>query len=61
MSKPGSPLKMDANFNQPITITVLLRLLGHGGFANNEISVSYLIEIMPQIHGLWLCTMKWST
>ena len=34
--------EMDANFNQPITITVLPRLLGHGGFASNEISVSYL-------------------
>jgi hypothetical protein len=31
-----------ADFNQPITITILPRLLGHGGFASNEISVSYL-------------------
>ena len=34
--------KMGANFTQPITITVLPRLLGHGGFTNSEISVSYL-------------------
>jgi len=34
--------EMDASFTQPITITVLPRLLGHGGFASNEISVSYL-------------------
>ncbi|OGO30823.1 MAG: hypothetical protein A2136_03255 [Chloroflexi bacterium RBG_16_54_11] len=33
---------MDANFTQPITITVLPRLLGHGGFTSSEISVSYL-------------------
>ena len=34
--------KMGANFTQPITITVLPRLLGHGGFTSTEISVSYL-------------------
>ncbi len=34
--------EMDANFTQPITITVLPRLLGHGGFTSSEISVSYL-------------------
>ncbi len=34
--------KMGADFTQPITITVLPRLLGHGGFTTSEISVSYL-------------------
>ncbi len=34
--------KMGANFTEPITITVLPRLLGHGGFTADEISVSYL-------------------
>jgi len=34
--------KMGADFTQPITITVLPRLLGHGGFTSTEISVSYL-------------------
>lgn len=34
--------KMGAEFTQPITITVLPRLLGHGGFTSDEISVSYL-------------------
>ncbi len=34
--------KMGANFTEPITITILLRLLGHGGFTSSEISVSYL-------------------
>jgi hypothetical protein len=34
--------KMGADFTQPITITVLPRLLGHGGFTSSEISVSYL-------------------
>jgi hypothetical protein len=34
--------EMDANFTQSITITVLPRLLGHGGFSSSEISVSYL-------------------
>jgi hypothetical protein len=31
-----------ADFTQPITITILPRLLGHGGFTSTEISVSYL-------------------
>ncbi len=34
--------KMGANFTEPITITILPRLLGHGGFTSSEISVSYL-------------------
>lgn len=34
--------KMGANFTEPITITILPRLLGHGGFTSDEISVSYL-------------------
>lgn len=34
--------EMDASFTEPITITVLPRLLGHGGFTSSEISVSYL-------------------
>jgi len=34
--------KMGANFTEPITITILPRLLGHGGFTSTEISVSYL-------------------
>ncbi|HSB67028.1 MAG TPA: hypothetical protein VLD65_10635 [Anaerolineales bacterium] len=34
--------KMGADFTEPITITVLPRLLGHGGFTSSEISVSYL-------------------
>jgi len=34
--------KMGSNFTEPITITILPRLLGHGGFTSNEISVSYL-------------------
>jgi hypothetical protein len=34
--------EMDAGFTQPITITVLPRVLGHGGFTSDEISVSYL-------------------
>jgi hypothetical protein len=34
--------KMGANFTEPITITLLPRLLGHGGFTSSEISVSYL-------------------
>jgi hypothetical protein len=34
--------KMEANFTEPITITLLPRLLGHGGFSSSEISVSYL-------------------
>ncbi len=34
--------KMEAEITQPITITVLPRLLGNGGFTSSEISVSYL-------------------
>lgn len=34
--------KMGANITEPITITILPRLLGHGGFTSTEISVSYL-------------------
>ncbi|NJD58309.1 MAG: hypothetical protein FIA98_02790 [Anaerolineae bacterium] len=34
--------KMSASFTEPITITILPRLLGHGGFTASEISVSYL-------------------
>ena len=34
--------KMGADFTQPITITIVPRLLGNGGFASTEISVSYL-------------------
>jgi hypothetical protein len=34
--------EMDASFTQPITVTILPRLLGHGGFASTDISVSYL-------------------
>ena len=34
--------EMSADFSQPITITILPRLLGHGGFTSDEISVSYL-------------------
>lgn len=34
--------KMGASFTQPITITIVPRLLGHGGFTSSEISVSYL-------------------
>jgi hypothetical protein len=34
--------KMGANFTEPITVTILPRLLGHGGFTSTEISVSYL-------------------
>ncbi len=34
--------KMGASFTEPITITLLPRLLGHGGFTSSEISVSYL-------------------
>jgi hypothetical protein len=33
---------MEVDFTEPITITILPRLLGHGGFAADEISVSYL-------------------
>ena len=34
--------EMGSNFTQPITVTILSRLLGHGGFSSDEISVSYL-------------------
>jgi hypothetical protein len=34
--------KMGTNFTKPITVTILPRLLGHGGFTSTEISVSYL-------------------
>jgi hypothetical protein len=34
--------EMMSNITQPITVTILPRLLGHGGFSGNEISVSYL-------------------
>lgn len=34
--------KMGSNFTEPITVTVVPRLLGHGGFTSTEISVSYL-------------------
>ncbi len=34
--------KMGANFTEPITITILPRVLGNGGFTSSEISVSYL-------------------
>ncbi len=34
--------KMGADFTEPITITILPRLLGHGGFTSTEISASYL-------------------
>lgn len=33
---------MGTEFLQPITVTLLPRILGHGGFAGNEIYVSYL-------------------
>lgn len=34
--------RMQASFDEPITLVMLARVLGHGGFANDEISVSYL-------------------
>ncbi|HEX9089977.1 MAG TPA: hypothetical protein VF831_00730, partial [Anaerolineales bacterium] len=34
--------KMGSSFTEPITVTILPRLLGHGGFTSSEISVSYL-------------------
>ncbi len=34
--------RMGAEFTQPITITILPRMLGNGGFTSSEISVSYL-------------------
>jgi hypothetical protein len=34
--------RMQAEFAEPVVITILPRVLGHGGFAGGEISVSYL-------------------
>ncbi len=34
--------RMGTNFTQPVTITLMSRVLGHGGFATDEIMVSYL-------------------
>jgi hypothetical protein len=34
--------QLGANFKQPIPVVFLPRLLGHGGFAGNEIYISYL-------------------
>lgn len=34
--------RMGVEFTDPITITLLSRVLGHGGFAGDEISISYL-------------------
>lgn len=34
--------KMDADFKDSVTITFIPRVLGHGGFTSQEISVSYL-------------------
>jgi hypothetical protein len=34
--------KLGADFTETITVTLLPRLLGHGGFTTTEISVSYL-------------------
>jgi hypothetical protein len=34
--------RMGTDFNEPVEITILPRVLGHGGFAGREISVSYL-------------------
>jgi hypothetical protein len=34
--------RMGISFTQPITVTLLSRVLGHGGFANDEIAISYL-------------------
>jgi hypothetical protein len=36
--------RMGVDFDQRVTITILPRVLGHGGFAANEIYVSYLDE-----------------
>jgi hypothetical protein len=33
---------LSPDFSQPITVTLLPRVLGHGGFASGEIAVSYL-------------------
>jgi len=35
---------MGAEFTSPVTITLLSRVLGHGGFASDEIHISYLDE-----------------
>ncbi len=34
--------RLGIDFNEPITVTLLPRVLGQGGFANQEISISYL-------------------
>lgn len=34
--------KMDYALNQPVAVVLVPRILGHGGFANQEVSVSYL-------------------
>jgi hypothetical protein len=34
--------RMGTDFTAPITVTLLSRMLGHGGFASSEIDVSYL-------------------
>jgi hypothetical protein len=34
--------QLELELSEPVTITLLPRLLGHGGFASNEIHVSYL-------------------
>lgn len=34
--------RMEVEFDEPVTITLLPRLLGHGGFANTAVHVSYL-------------------
>jgi len=34
--------QMNVEFDEPISITFLPRVLGHGGFASNDISLSYL-------------------
>jgi hypothetical protein len=34
--------RLQIDFTQPITVTVMARVLGHGGFASDEINISYL-------------------
>lgn len=34
--------KLGAEFQEPVSITLLPRVMGHGGFTSNDISVSYL-------------------
>ncbi|OGO26398.1 MAG: hypothetical protein A2W33_10775 [Chloroflexi bacterium RBG_16_52_11] len=34
--------QLDADFNEPVKIVFLPRVLGHGGFASQELSISYL-------------------